>query len=223
VSTPYEHRRRELTGPWPPHPGAAGRLDPAQELAEVARARRDLLLRAHRFRLRPEDLEDCYSQATLELLAQAKAGRVFASRAHAANALEQRFLSRIHDRRRAVSGRSPVQTALETAMPLVSATQEPIQVVDLRAELETLVILREDLRRLTLLARRLSPDQRLVLASQIGTQTGCAEFCRRTGWSAEKYRKVAQRARVRLAQLMREEPDVPLLPAASDEAKGTRP
>ena len=108
-------------------------------------------------------------------------------------------------------------------MPLVSATQEPIQVVDLRAELETLVILREDLRRLTLLARRLSPDQRLVLASQIGTQTGCAEFCRRTGWSAEKYRKVAQRARVRLAQLMREEPDVPLLPAASDEAKGTRP
>jgi DNA-directed RNA polymerase specialized sigma24 family protein len=198
------------------------RLDPIQELAEVARARRDLLLRAHRFRLRPEDLEDCYSQATLELLTQAKSGRAFSSRAHIANALEQRFLSRIHDRRRAISGRSPMLAALESAIPLINAAEQPIEVIDLRAELETLVVLREDLRRLTLIARRLTPDQRLVLASQIA-QTNCAEFCRRTGWSAEKYRKVAQRARARLRRLMREERGVPLPPTASDGVTGTRP
>ena len=49
------------------------------------RPRRELLLRVHRHRLRKEDLEDCYSQATLELLAQARAGgelRVLDPRAH---------------------------------------------------------------------------------------------------------------------------------------------
>ena len=45
----------------------------------MARARRELLLRAHRFRLRKEDLEDCYSQATLELVAHARNGGTFSS------------------------------------------------------------------------------------------------------------------------------------------------
>ena len=45
----------------------------------MARARREVLLRAHRFRLRREDLEDCYSQATLELVAHTRSGGAFAS------------------------------------------------------------------------------------------------------------------------------------------------
>ncbi len=40
----------------------------------MVQARRELLLRSYRHRLRKEDLEDCYGQATLELLAQARAG-----------------------------------------------------------------------------------------------------------------------------------------------------
>ncbi len=32
----------------------------------------------------------------------------------------------------------------------------------------------------------------------------CAEFCERHGWSREKYRKVSQRARARLRELMQE-------------------
>jgi hypothetical protein len=44
----------------------------------VASAKRGLLLRVHRHRLRHEDLEDCYSQATLELIAHVRAGRSFA-------------------------------------------------------------------------------------------------------------------------------------------------
>jgi len=45
----------------------------------VARAKREVLLRAYRHRLRLEDLEDCYSQAALELVAQARKGRAFSS------------------------------------------------------------------------------------------------------------------------------------------------
>ena len=59
----------------------------------MASARREMLLRAHRFRLRREDLEDAYGQATLELMQRARRGEAFASRAHILNALEQRFLS----------------------------------------------------------------------------------------------------------------------------------
>ena len=50
------------------------RTDRVQEIALVAQARRELLLRSYRHRLRKEDLEDCFGQATLELLAQARAG-----------------------------------------------------------------------------------------------------------------------------------------------------
>jgi len=53
--------------------------DPVEEVAIMAHARRELLLRAHRFRLRREDLEDCYSQATLELMLRARRGKFFAS------------------------------------------------------------------------------------------------------------------------------------------------
>jgi hypothetical protein len=95
-----------------------GTLDPVDAVALVARSRREQLLAVHRHRLSREDLEDCYSQATLELLTRAKRGGEFAGRAHIANALDQRLLSRIHDRRRALSGRSPIEAAIATARPL---------------------------------------------------------------------------------------------------------
>jgi DNA-directed RNA polymerase specialized sigma24 family protein len=195
------------TAPAPCAPHA----DAVEEVALVAAARRALLLRAHRFRLRHEDLEDCYGQATLELIKQARAGARFVSREHLANVLQQRFVSRIHDRRRALGGRSAMQAALEGALPLSGAAGEmDLEIADTRTAVHELVVLRDELRQLQRIARSLSADQRLVLASQLG-DTSCAEFCCRHGWSAEKYRKVAQRARARLRQLLQLEDasDVP--------------
>jgi DNA-directed RNA polymerase specialized sigma24 family protein len=195
---------------WPTRGWRGPGLDPAEELARVACARRELLLRAHRHRLRREDLEDCYSQATLELVASARSMGGYANRGHMAAAIEQRFVSRICDRRRALSGRSPMQAALEGSLPLGGDGEESVQLVDLRAELERLVILRQELRLLAVLSRELTQDQRLVLACQVGLQMPRGEFCERFGWSPEKYRKVAQRARARLSHLMsREEPSDP--------------
>jgi DNA-directed RNA polymerase specialized sigma24 family protein len=192
------------------HPGARTRrgLDPAEEVALVASARRELLLRVHRHRLRKEDLEDCYSQATLELIARSRNGATFSSRLHLANVIEQRFVSRIRDRRRALSGRSPMQAALETAVPLGSVDEARVEIVDLRADPEQLAILREQLEQLKTAARALSPDQKMVMAAQISLQIPSSEFCRRAGWSGEKYRKVAQRARARLQGLMADELEV---------------
>ena len=178
----------------------------------MAVARRDLLLRAHRFRLRREDLEDCYSQATLELIGHARRGGTFSGRLHLARVLEQRFVSRIYDRRRAISGRSSTQAALEGALPLANAPEDgQLDIADRRPDVEQLVILRQELRAIRELIPLLSEDQRLVLASQLEGQTGPAAFCARHGWSADKYRKVAQRGRARLRQLMQldEASDVP--------------
>lgn len=189
-----------------------------EEVALVASAKRGLLLRVHRHRLRHEDLEDCFSQATLELIAHVKAGGLFSSRLHIANALELRFISRARDRRRALSGRSPVQAALEQAETLGAVGGGGVEIVDQRAGVDTQVILRDELRRLSRLVGMLSLDQRLVLASQLSGES-CALFCDRNDWSREKYRKVAQRARARLRALM-DESDVPLPAAASEKNVG---
>ena len=221
VSTRCEDERRGLGDGWAAGGSRAG-SDTAEEVALVARAKRELLLNANRYRLRREDLEDCYSQATLELVAHARRGGVFADRAHLGNALELRFSSRIRDRRRALGGRSPAQAALEAAMSLGGAGTEEIAIVDRRAELEKLVMLREELRRVQFLARQLSPDQRLVLSCQLGLQMGCDEFCTRFGWSREKYRKVAQRARAKLRRRMAvEEASVPSSCHSSEKGTGT--
>jgi hypothetical protein len=196
-------------------------VEEAEQLARVASAKRELLLRVHHRRLRREDLEDCYSQATLELIAHTRRGGRFENTAHMANALEQRFLSRVHDRRRALSGRSPMQAALEAAMPLDGVEVERVDVADVRAELETLVLLRHELRRLRVLAEELTDDQRLVLVSQLW-QIDCRAFCSHHGWSREKYRKVAQRARARLRKLATlEESGVPTGGSGSEEQTGT--
>jgi DNA-directed RNA polymerase specialized sigma24 family protein len=180
-------------------------IDPAEEVALVARAKRELLLRVHRHRLRREDLEDAYSQATFELIANARNGIRFSSRLHLANVIEQRFLSRVHDRRRALSGRSPMQAALEGSISLGGLEQAAIEIVDVRADPEKLAILRQELRAVQANARELTADQQLALSCQIGLQMERAEFCRRFNWSEEKYRKVLQRARNRLRELMAED------------------
>jgi hypothetical protein len=123
---------------------------------------------SHRHRLGREDLEDCYSQATLELLTRARRGEEFADAVHIAKALEQKFLSRIHDRRRALSGRSPIQAALASSLPLIGgAYGGGADVADARADVERLTFLRHDLRSIARLSRELSSDQRLVLASEL--------------------------------------------------------
>jgi DNA-directed RNA polymerase specialized sigma24 family protein len=206
------------------------RSDQLREIALVAQARRPVLLRVHRHRLRKEDLEDCFSQATLELLAQARAGEAGGrggvggagrgggggeaggrgggggggarlTRAHLANVLEQRFVSRIQDRRRALRGRSPAQATLDSALPLGDGS-EGIEVEDVRAELERLVLLRLDLRNLGRVIHHLTEDQRLILTSLVDSELDCVQFCGQFGWSKEKYRKVSQRARARLRELL---------------------
>jgi hypothetical protein len=158
-------------------------------------------LRVHSFRLRREDLEDSYSQATLELIAHVRRGGSFKNRLHVANTLELRFLSRIRDRRRALSGRSPSQAALEESAVLASAGEMGMEVPDRAAGVEALVLLRHELRTIGRLATQLTGDQRLALSSQLSGES-CDEFCKRSGWSREKYRKVAQRARARLRALV---------------------
>jgi DNA-directed RNA polymerase specialized sigma24 family protein len=183
-------------------PGRLGPLDPSETLALVARSRRELLLNTHAHRLAREDLEDCYSQATLELLTRARRAGEFASSTHVANALEQRFLSRIYDRRRALCGRSPMEAAMANALPLAGCEDRGLEIPDISADVERLTLLRHDLRRIGEIASQLSRDQRLVLASQLSCDMDRGEFCREHGWSVEKYRKVAQRARARLARLL---------------------
>ena len=63
------------------------------------------------------------------------------------------------------------------------------------------MIARQELRAIRAAVSSLSPDQRLVLSNQLESM-GPAEFCERHGWSQAKYRKVAQRARARLRELM---------------------
>jgi DNA-directed RNA polymerase specialized sigma24 family protein len=173
----------------------------------VAQAARPRLLSVHRRRLRFADLEDCYSQSTVELVAQARAGDLrFSSRAHLRNTLELRFVSRIVDRRRALAGRSPAQAMLDGALSLGAVSEREVEIADPRADVERRMLLRLQLRSVERAAHALSHDQRLVLACQIGLQMGADEFCATFGWTLEKHRKVAQRARTRLRELL-DEPD----------------
>jgi len=188
----------------------------------VAHAARGLLLSVYRPWLRRDDLEDCYSQATLELVAQARRGELrYSSRAHLRSLFELRFVSRVRDRRRALHGRSPAQAMLDGALSLGGPGRSEVEIADPRADIERRTLLRHELRTLERAAHRLSPDQRLVLACQIGLQMSAGEFCRRFGWSQEKHRKVAQRARARLRQLTCEHAAVASARDAPDGAEST--
>jgi DNA-directed RNA polymerase specialized sigma24 family protein len=170
--------------------------------------------------LRREDLEDCHAQATLELLAQVQRGHAFAGDAHIANTLEMRMVSRIRDMRRAIAGRSPIRSALASAVPISAGEPRDDPLVDRRADLEALVLVRSELTRVVVAASELSVDQRRVLVHQIGGG-GCAAFCRCHGWSPEKYRKVAQRGRARLRELLDSDgAPVPPRGGATDQKPG---
>ncbi|HEY1834557.1 MAG TPA: hypothetical protein VGG08_08985 [Solirubrobacteraceae bacterium] len=184
-------------------------------LALIASERRALLLRVHRHRLRHEDLEDCYGQAVVELLAYVRRGGTFAGSSHLARMLEQRFLSRIADRRRAMLGRSSIQAAVEAAVALDDDTLGKIEIADRRYEPERLAMAREELRAVFVAMGRLTADQRSVLLSQAGSEPVGA-FRARTAWSGEKYRKVAQRGRASLRSLLA----VPSEPTLSEERAG---
>ncbi|HEY7966957.1 MAG TPA: hypothetical protein VID68_08015 [Solirubrobacteraceae bacterium] len=179
------------------------RTDPAEVVARVAAARRTRLLRVYRRRLRWEDLEDCYSQATLELVARSRREE-FVSQAHLLNALEQKFVSRIEDRRRAIRGRSGIETAIAHAVSVDGTQGGSADLEDRAAAVERQVFARTELRVLREVIADLTRDQQLVLASQVLVDLEPSEFCRRFGWSVEKYRKVAQRARGRLRVLVDE-------------------
>jgi DNA-directed RNA polymerase specialized sigma24 family protein len=178
-------------------------VDPAEQVARIASARRGRLLRVHRRRLRWEDLEDCYSQATLELVARSRRAP-FLSNEHVLNALEQKFLSRIEDRRRAISGRSAIEAAIARSVPVDAPEHGAGELEDRRAAVESQVIARTELRLLREVIADLNRDQQLVLASQVCVDMGVGEFCARFDWSVEKYRKVAQRARGKLRVLVEE-------------------
>jgi DNA-directed RNA polymerase specialized sigma24 family protein len=199
VSTPFQPSTR---APYTSHRPLLRRCPPApvEEVALVAHAARRRLLRAHGGWLRFEDLEDCYSQAVLELLAQARRGQLrCASRRDVHGMLALRFASRVRDRRRALNGRSPREALLDSALVHGGGCDGPAaEVADPRADVERRMLLRFELRSVQLAAHRLSPDQRLVLACQVGAQMGAAELCATFGWSREKHRKLAQRARAQL-------------------------
>jgi DNA-directed RNA polymerase specialized sigma24 family protein len=177
--------------------------DPAEAVARIAHARRDRMLRIHRRRLRWEDLEDCYSQATLELVTRSRRSP-FTSMAHVQNALEQKFLSRIEDKRRAVGGRSSIEAAIARSLPVDSSDTGAGDLEDRRAAVEQQVIARAELHTVREVMGDLTRDQQLVLASQVCVDMGVGEFCAQYGWSVEKYRKVAQRARGKLRTLIKE-------------------
>lgn len=181
-----------------------GALGTEEAIALVACARRRALLGIHRRHLGREDLEDCYSQATLEILTRARGGGGFTSRAHIANSLELRFISRIHDRRRALGGRSPIEAALAHAIPLSVSTEAETSLHDPRADVERKILARHELMRIAEISHKLTPDQRLLLAGRL-SDTDRADFCHVHGWSVEKYRKVSQRTGARLRQLVDED------------------
>jgi hypothetical protein len=202
---------------------AGGAGDAAELVALVACARRELLLAVHRHRLTRDDLEDCYSQATLELLTRARRGDTFAGPKHIANALELRLLSRIHDRRRALSGRSPLEAALARAIPLAVGEGSAVCLADARADVERTVLIREELLRIAELSHRLSVDQRLALAHRLSPEADDhVQFCKTRGWSVGKYRKVCQRARARLRVLLEEDSRIEVAPSVGPRrAKAT--
>ena len=174
-------------------------MSPSDELVgQVAEAKRQILLACYRSKLPREDLEDAFSQAVLEILIAARR-RTFADGRHIAHALEQRFCSRVTDRRRALQGRSPIEHALATSVRLEAGRSiAQLALHDPRLDVESIVVARDELRRIGRAAREeLTPDQREVLMHVVaGERPG--ELTRACGWGAEKYRKVAQRARARL-------------------------
>lgn len=161
---------------------------------EAIALRRPLIARHRGGAIGLWDLEDLYSQATLEVLARAKRDPGLRTSAHIRNSLRQKFAARVVDEQRAAAGRSPAAYARARHQPLDHAADARLA-TDRDAPAQLIAL--ETLTELRAAIGDLSDDQRLVLASQLHGET--PRDCQaRTGWSSEKYRKVAQRARARL-------------------------
>ena len=172
-------------------------MDSAERFGARGAGQAQSLLGANLYRLRHEELEECFSQSVMELVRWVRTGGVFDDSIHAAAALETRFHSRVLDRHRAIRGRGAQRKAHVIALRMGGNAQLP----DPRLGVEELVMRRLELRNVTHVASELTDDQRLVVACQVGLQMRCGEFCAPFGWSPEKYRKVAQRARTSLRAL----------------------
>jgi DNA-directed RNA polymerase specialized sigma24 family protein len=182
-----------------------GGKDAAEALGRVLAAKGEVLLHVYRQRLGREDLEDCLAQAVLELIDRARTGALEDDE-HIVNALEQKFLWRVADRRRALRGRDRIEAAMNAAVrPFgVEHRVATVTVVDEQTDAVAQAELRDELARMCELADELTEDQRLVLACQVALGMEREEFAARFGWSAAKFRKVDQRGRRRLRALMDE-------------------
>ena len=180
------------------------REDAEARLARELAAQRSRLLRRHRHRLAVDDLDDCLSQAALELVSRAR--RVGPEPGwHPGLALEQRFLARVSDRRRALGGRSPrerlVRRALIADDALIGDAVAPAEV---GASVEEQIVHRDELRRLLEVVGDLSEDQRLVATFRLFGDGDANAWRVRHGWSVAKYEKTASRARAALTALRAE-------------------
>ena len=181
------------------------RPDQVEEMALVAQARRELLLRAHRHRLRKEDLEDCYSQATLELLAQARGGGAGSPAARTWRTCSSSASSRASTTAAArCAGAARAGRAGERAA-VGRRRGGDVEVADVRAEVEQARDAADGPAQPAAGRARADPRSAAGSHQQVDSGMDCAEFCRRFGWSKEKYRKVAQRARARLRELLASE------------------
>lgn len=186
----------------PSRPGTSRRSDAELEwrIAYIVIARSAVLLRTHSRKLRRSDLEECLSQAAFELIRAGRNGRSFECDGHIASSFDQRFLSRVADQQRALSGRSPRRAELERALSTQIDRDAPegLQHRAAGTSLEETVFARDELAGVLRAARRLTADERIVVGSRLGVLGDRDEICAQHGWSPEKYRKLAQRGRDRL-------------------------
>jgi DNA-directed RNA polymerase specialized sigma24 family protein len=184
----------------PPPPARPGRReDPSQQLARVVSEQRARLLRVHRGALRADDLEDCYAQATLELVYRLRHGPPFHSAQHIQHALTQKLRSRINDRQRAIAGRSPITHALERAATL----HDLPTVLAAREDTPTQALARHELAQIRSASAQLRPRaQQLLAGAQIGLSTG--QLAQVLDLPTETARKALQRARAQTLALVRD-------------------
>ena len=172
-------------------------------LARAVAEERTRLLRRHRHRLPSEELDDCLSQAAAELVTRARREEP-ESGWHPALALEQRFIARISDRRRALAGRSPRERLFRSALADNEGLDETTWIAEPGASVDEQILHRDELRRLLELIPDLADDQRLVLTFRLFGGDDAEAWRIRHGWSVAKFEKTATRARAALAALRAE-------------------
>ncbi len=179
----------------------AGDLDGSEVLASVLARKGALLLRAHRRRLGREDLETvsamrCSSSSAAPASARSRARRTRPTRSSSVSCRASPTASA-----RSVGSLRERMLRGATRVDDDAADEAREAVADARADIVAQVLGRDELRRIEELFAQLSRDQRLLLAHELHGRLEAADFCRRMGWSEDKYRKVGQRARARLRAL----------------------